>query len=149
MIRLFYFLVNSLCSLMYKKEHDRYFGCLDIKSAQEELLLSMIRQAEHTEYGKAYGFAEITSAEDYQKKVPLTVYEDYLPYIEKIADGAQTILTGEHIIMLEPTSGSASASKYIPYTKTLKEQFRRASSPGCEISTWATRLSNGDRAIGP
>lgn len=129
MIRLFYFLVNSLCSLMYKKEHDRYFGCLDIKSAQEELLLSMIRQAEHTEYGKAYGFAEITSAEDYQKKVPLTVYEDYLPYIEKIADGAQTILTGEHIIMLEPTSGSASASKYIPYTKTLKEQFQKGIKP--------------------
>lgn len=129
MIRLFYFLVNSLCSLMYKKEHDRYFGCTDIKSAQEELLLSMLKQAEHTEYGKAFGFAEITSAKDYQKKVPLTVYEDYLPFIEKIADGSHHILTGEDVIMLEPTSGSASASKLIPYTNALKEQFQKGIKP--------------------
>lgn len=129
MIRLFYYLVNSLCSLMYKKEHDRYFSCSDITSAQEELLLSMLKKAEHTEYGRAYRFAEISSADDYQKKVPLTVYEDYLPYIEKIAAGKRNILTGEDVLMFEPTSGSASASKLIPYTKTLKEQFQKGIKP--------------------
>lgn len=129
MIRLFYFLVNSLCSLMYKKEHDRYFGCRDIRSVQEELLLSMLKQAGQTEYGKLYNFAGINSAAEYREKVPLTVYEDYLPYLKKIAAGRGNILTGEEILMFEPTSGSAAASKYIPYTKTLKEQFQKGIKP--------------------
>lgn len=129
MIRLFYFLINSICSFLYKKEHDRYFSCQDIKAAQEELLLTMVRKAADTEYGKRYHFSAVNDSNDYREQVPLTVYEDYLPYIEKLSAGESNVLTGEPVLMLEPTSGSATASKLIPYTESLKEQFQKGIKP--------------------
>ncbi|MDR1961311.1 MAG: GH3 auxin-responsive promoter family protein, partial [Gracilibacteraceae bacterium] len=56
---------------------------------------------------------------------PLTVYEDYLPYIEKMARGEKNILTSHEVLLFEPTSGSVSASKLIPCTAALKAEFQQ------------------------
>ena len=47
----------------------------------EKLLLRILEQNKDTEYGRKYGFADIHSIEEYQKKVPVSVYDDYAGYI--------------------------------------------------------------------
>lgn len=61
---------------------------------------------------------------------PLSTYEDYLPYIERLANGEKNILTKDPVQLFELSSGSASASKMIPYTRTLQREFRLA------LSAW-------------
>lgn len=43
---------------------------------QEKILLDLLAENKDTEYGKKYGFGEITSIQDFQEKVPVTEYKD-------------------------------------------------------------------------
>src|SRR5262249_30724669 len=60
------------------------------------------------------------------------------PYIDGIANGESRALTCEPVRLFEPTSGSASAGKWIPYTDTLKAEFQRA------IRPWVADMFLGD-----
>jgi len=71
---------------------------------------------------------------EHAASLPLTTYDDYLPYIERIANGEQNILTAEPVRVFEPSSGSTAASKLIPYTRTLQQEFQRG------LATWITDL---------
>lgn len=88
--------------------------------------LRIIKKNEHTVYGEKYGFSDIKKLDDFQNKIPITTYEDYLPFIQKIKNGESNILTAEKVLLLEPSSGSTSAKKLIPYTKGLKREFSTA-----------------------
>jgi hypothetical protein len=66
--------------------------------------------------------------------LPLSNYDDYLPFIDRIANGEKNILTHEPVQLFELSSGSTAASKMIPYTRTLKNEFRRG------LSAWITDL---------
>jgi len=123
------YLINSLCCLFYRKEYQDYSRIKDVGSVQREKLLSILSSNKASAYGEKYAFAEITSVADFQQKVPLTVYEDYQPYLEKIKKGQKNVLTTEDILLLEPSSGSTSASKLIPYTGSLKEEFQKGLRP--------------------
>ena len=46
----------------------------DPMGENEKLLLRILEQNKDTEYGRKYGFANIHSIEEYQKKVPVSVY---------------------------------------------------------------------------
>jgi len=89
-------------------------------------LAKIISKNKHTAYGMRYAFCDIKNIADFQNKVPVTTYDDYIPYIEKIKNGEQNILTKEPVLLLEPSSGSTSAKKLIPYTKSLKREFSSA-----------------------
>jgi len=53
-------------------------------------------------------------------------YDELRPWIERIKAGEQAVLTEEPVLMLEKTSGSSTAAKYIPYTSSLRHEFQRA-----------------------
>ena len=83
-----------------------------------ETLMRLIRQNEDTEYGRKYDFCNIHSYEEFARKVPLSEYEDYEPYIERMACfGAKKLITSSDIVYFAHTSGSTGASKMIPRTK--------------------------------
>lgn len=117
-------IINTILCALYRKEYKRYMNCSDVKQAQEEKLREILLKNKNTLYGKKYGFENIKNAEEYKNKVPLTTYEDYADYIEQIKKGEKNILTAEDVKLLEPTSGSNSASKLIPYTESLKKEFQ-------------------------
>ncbi|MBQ3842223.1 MAG: GH3 auxin-responsive promoter family protein [Ruminiclostridium sp.] len=122
-------LVNGACRLMYGGEHRRFRAVHDIGKAQREYLLSLLRKNAGTRYGRKYGFADIGCYERFAAKVPLTKYEDYEPYINDIAEGAENVLTAEKVLLFEPTSGSSGGKKLIPYTASLKAEFQRGIKP--------------------
>ncbi|MCY0975858.1 GH3 auxin-responsive promoter family protein [Chryseobacterium wangxinyae] len=84
---------------------------------QEKLLLSMVKTAEKTLFGREHQFENISSIEEYQKNVQITDYEDLKPYIEKVKKGQRNILWTETPEYFAKTSGTTSGSKYIPISK--------------------------------
>ena len=93
---------------------------------EDKKLGKIIANNKHTVYGRQRSFEEIRNISDYMKMVPLSVYEDYIPYIERIKNKETNILTSEPVLLLEPTSGSTSAKKLIPYTRGLQREFSSA-----------------------
>ncbi len=87
------------------------------KKAQNEVLMDIIDWAKDTEYGKKHGFAEIKSASDFQKKVPINDYNDLEPYIKKHTKGEENILFPGKPFIYATTSGTTKEPKWIPITE--------------------------------
>jgi len=102
---------------------------------EDKKLREIITNNKYTVYGEQHFFGEIKNISDFQKKISLSVYEDYIPYIERIKNKEYNILTSEPVLLLEPTSGSTSAKKLIPYTRGLQREFSAA------IFTWLWDLN--------
>lgn len=138
------YLVNSLCRLIYSRDYREFVHIKDVRGAQEGKLMDILAGSRESEYGRRYGFGNIKNIEDFQEKVPLTDYEDYVPYIERIMKGEKRILTGEEVLLLELSSGSASASKLIPYTKSLKDEFQKGIRPWlCDLYAGRPGIRSG------
>lgn len=84
---------------------------------QEELLLSLVRKNRFTEFGRIHDFAGIRDINTYQKKVPVSVFEDYEPYIARIIDGEENLLTAGRAVYFCISSGTVGDEKYIPLTE--------------------------------
>lgn len=97
-----------------------------VKETQERALTRYLRRNEETVIGRELGFARIRSLQEYQERVPVSQYEDYLEFIDLIAAGAQKVLTSEPVRLFQPTAGSASGAKWIPYTERLQAELRQA-----------------------
>lgn len=96
----------------------------DPMKVQEEFLLKLLDDNKHTEYGKKYGFADIRSVEEYRKKVPVTSYDDYARYIERMSEkGERDLITAYELALYNKSSGSIGAPKRIPMTKKGIEVF--------------------------
>ena len=101
-----------------------YISMGDIEGTQARKLAQIVNQNSETDFGKRFGFSRIKSIVDFRSAVPITTYEDYEDYVAQIADGKEGVLTRNRVLMLEPTSGSTSPSKFIPYTASLKKEFQ-------------------------
>jgi len=124
------FLSNWLWLRLDTREYHRFLRALDrVEEVQRQYLLSLVRQNAKTEYGMRHSFADLSSIEEYQQAVPLTNYEHYSSYIEDVAQGKQGVLTYQPVLLFEPSSGTSSASKLIPYTKSLEVEFQRGIAP--------------------
>ncbi len=87
------------------------------EKANEETLLRILKDNKNTEYGKKYDFANIHSFEEYKKKVPLSTYDDYEPYIRRmIKNKEDNLITAYKVLQYADTSGSVGVQKRIPIT---------------------------------
>jgi hypothetical protein len=116
-------------------------ACGDVAGAQEALLLRLLRRNAETVYGRRHGFDSIRSASEYQRRVPLTTYDDYRDAVRRMAVGEQRVLTRDPVLLWEPTSGSTAATKLVPYTASLKAEFQRA------VAAWIVDLYAGDPGL--
>ncbi len=105
----------------------------NVEKTQRNLLERYLRQNARTEFGRENDFARIHSWEEYAERVPARSYDEFHPWIERIAAGSTGILTAERVDLLEPSSGSSGPEKWVPYTKTLQTEFRRA------VAVWITQ----------
>jgi GH3 auxin-responsive promoter len=99
------------------------------EETQRRILERYLRQNRETEFGRAHHFAGIAGIAEFQRRVPLSTYDDYVPLIHRIENGAKNVLTAEPVQMFELSSGSTSASKMIPYPAALRSEFQRGLSP--------------------
>ena len=98
-------------------------------AAQSEVLLRIVRANGGTEFGRVHGFDAIDSAAAYQERVPLRSFDDFQPYIDRIAAGERRVLTAEDVVRFGLSSGSTAPAKLIPYTPSLLAEFREGIDP--------------------
>ena len=116
---------------------DYTFFYNNIKNAtdiQKKYLLNLLKKNQDTKFGKSYNFEKIKSIKDFQNNVPIRDYEEINPWISDLINGKQNILTKEEILLFEPTGGTSSGSKLIPYTHSLKMEFQKA------INVWLMNI---------
>lgn len=82
---------------------------------QEEFLMKLLQDNKDTEYGKKYGFADIKSIEEYQKKVPITKFDDYIEYILRMTnEGEENLICTYQIDHYNKSSGTMGNPKRLP-----------------------------------
>lgn len=94
-----------------------YKGKKNAVSDQKAMLKSLIRSAEHTEFGKDHNFKDITNYEDFVRRVPIRDYEALRPYIDRVTQGEKDILWPGKPRYFAKTSGTTSGVKYIPISR--------------------------------
>jgi len=85
--------------------------------AQQKVFEQLVQTAKDTQFGKDHGFAEITTASDFAKRVPIRDYEDLKDYVDEVVAGKRDILWPGKPLYFAKTSGTTSGAKYIPLTK--------------------------------
>ena len=122
--------LNRLCCRMYAPAYRHFCRHRDVGQVQSAYLQSLLHRNAGTVFGRSHGFRHIRSYHDFVQQIPVRSYEDFAPYIDRIAAGEPHILTAEPVTLLEPTSGSSGGRKLIPYTASLHREFQ------CGIRPW-------------
>jgi len=109
-------LINSIVTWVLKKRiHQMELFMKFPIDVQNELLLSLVNQAQNTEFGKKHGFSSIKKYDDFAKQVPLNTYEEFEPLIERARKGEQNVFWPTPIKWFAKSSGTTNAkSKFIP-----------------------------------
>ena len=109
-------LINSILTWAMKKRiHQIDFFIKYPNEVQDELLKRLLFTARHTEFGKKYDFTSIERYEQFHERVPISSYEQFFPYIERLMRGEQNILWPSEIKWFSKSSGTTNArSKFIP-----------------------------------
>lgn len=83
--------------------------------AQEKTLKKIISRNKNCQYGKKYDFANINSIDEYRAKVPLTTYQDYEPYVDRMIEKKEknTMYSGINFRYCS-SSGSVGKPKILP-----------------------------------
>lgn len=112
-------LTNSLGNWWIKKRllHIEHF-----KKNPEEVQLKgldyLIKTAQNTVFGKKYYFSSINSLREFKEQVPVSSYEDLLPFINRTLKGEQGVLWPSKIQNFAKSSGTTStSSKILPVSQ--------------------------------
>ncbi|MFW6296603.1 MAG: GH3 family domain-containing protein [Halothece sp.] len=113
-------LLIKIIGLLFKPTAIRFNQALqNPKSVQKLIQKDILKRLLNSEYGRFLG---IKSIDDWNR-IPIVDYDIIQPWINKQKETDASILTNEPIIFYEKTSGSRSAAKLIPYTKSLRKSF--------------------------
>ncbi|MCR4610271.1 MAG: GH3 auxin-responsive promoter family protein, partial [Lachnospiraceae bacterium] len=119
------------------------------RESQFDFLMRLLSENKDTEFGKKHNFANIKSYEDYVREVPLTDYDDYLPYIDRMIDNKETDLISCYpIVHYASSSGSTGVPKRIPISI---KNINLVSSYAAEIifARLNEQIENQGKEIGP
>lgn len=118
---------------------------------QKQVLFSLLEDNKDTEFGKKYGFANIHTIEDYQKALPVSVWNDFEPYVNRMLEGEQNILTAYPFDHFNITSGTSGKPKFVPYTERHQNAYVKYNSlcgTAVLVNTIGTEWCKG-RAFSP
>jgi hypothetical protein len=86
-------------------------------SDQDKILNKLVQKASQTVFGKAHGFSQIKTYEQYKQQVPVRDYEELRTFIDQAVAGGKDVLWPGKPLYWSKTSGTTSGIKYIPLTK--------------------------------
>lgn len=128
-------MINPWDALAELGDRIRCSGAL--QSRQEAWLRNCLLRNQSASYLKDFGINDQTSAEAFRQKIPLTSYDNLLPFIERIGRGEENVLFTDQAVAFERTGGSSGGSKLIPYSAHSLADFRTA------ILPWLSDAING------
>lgn len=101
----------------------------DAEVRQFRWLRTCLERNAGTVIGRQYGFNRIRSIDEYRQTMPLSGYEDYASWIDRMECGEADVLFSGRAVAFERTGGSTGGSKLIPYSAGSLTDFRRAILP--------------------
>ena len=101
----------------------------NVESAQTERLHSILGHVAFTPSGKRYGIRPNMSVEAFQNTVPISEYDDWAQLIHQQRKPSAGILSEQAVQRYQPTGGSTSRIKWIPYTKAFLDELDGAIGP--------------------
>jgi hypothetical protein len=116
-------ILNSILTWLMKKRMSQIeFFTENPHQVQAEQFSKLIRTAQHTEWGKKYGYSSIHTHKEFAQRVPVSAYEDLFPYIDRLMKGEQNLLWPSEIKWFAKSSGTTNArSKFIPVSSEALE----------------------------
>ena len=117
---------RSKVDLGLKVFEDLTEKCKDPQKYNNDLLMKILDDNKDTEFGRKMGFADIHSVEEYQKRIPLTTYDDYAEYIIRMTeDGEENLICSSKTNHYNKTSGTMGSPKRIPMSDVAMDQYNR------------------------
>lgn len=104
---------------------------LDPRATQLQRLREIVAGGKRSAFGREHQFQSIETYQDFTSALPVSDYEDYRPYIERLVAGETEVLTRQQPFMFATTSGTTGKQKLIPVTQDYMDEFRRASKVSC------------------
>lgn len=117
--------ISLLLRLHRKEIKNCNNAILHPKATQEIRFKKLISLSKGSEFWKKSGGLKLSNLEDI-RDLPITQYDDYRHWIERIVNGEANILTREKVLSLMETSGTTGSAKLIPVTKSWTQSIQSA-----------------------
>ncbi len=81
-------------SLPFYYRHVKKFlaGAKNAQQVQRDVLFAKLRRNAQSDFGRDHGFAKIQSLEEFRRQVPVTNYDYYSDYVERVKQGEVTAM---------------------------------------------------------
>jgi hypothetical protein len=95
----------------------------ELESVQRARLARWLSAASRSPEGQRRGLRADWSWEEFARQQPVTTYTDYADVLRQQRERRQSLLMDSPVMRYQPTSGSTSAVKWIPYTKMFLDEL--------------------------
>jgi hypothetical protein len=102
---------------------------LDVELTQRTVLKKILSSIEGSQSAHQQNIEKHTSLQEFQQRVPITDYHYWQALIQEQQEDNKPILTKHECQRYQPTSGSTSKIKWIPYTQEFLNELDNAISP--------------------
>ena len=93
-------------------------GCEEPEQLQRERLRAILGVAAGSSFARDHGLDAETTLEAFRDAVPVRTHAELVPWLDRVADGEQGVLTSERVVQLLKTSGTTGRPKLLPVTRS-------------------------------
>lgn len=113
-------------SLSAGRERFLALAATSTPHVQRDLLRDLLQLNAGSRFSEDYRLSPKMSLQEFRRAVPITDYETYRPYVDRMAMGEHDALlgAGNRLLMFAITSGTTSQSKLIPVTSRFLADYR-------------------------
>ena len=123
-------ILHQLSYLFSLKEEKAFSqSCHDVEKAQSRVFENIMLSIDGSESAIHHGLSAKTDLDTFKTRVPVTDYIDWSKWIERQQKQYINVLTNGDCQRYQPTSGSTSKIKWIPYNKSFLNELDNAISP--------------------
>lgn len=104
-----------------RRRFEQHLG--ELESVQRARLARWLSAVSRAPEGHRQGIRADWSWEEFARQVPVSSYKDYAERITAQRERKQSLLIDSPVMRYQPTSGSTSAVKWVPYTKMFLDEL--------------------------
>ena len=94
-----------------------------VSKTQENFLKQVLAAHQDTVFGQDENLGQIQTIDEFRSRMRVRNYDEYDPYIQRMAAGEKNILTRDRAVYFNATSGSTGKQKLIPVTKKFQNSL--------------------------
>jgi hypothetical protein len=123
-------LFHKLSFALVKKGQQKFEQSThQLQQVQEARLRAILANVSNSETGYKLGLTASTTTKNFCERTPISDYEDWQKSIVQQRQSGDSLISTEHCERYQPTSGSTSQIKWIPYTPSFLKELDNAINP--------------------